>query len=68
MAQLSQVPCVQFFHFDNLIINIFGILRLITNFTQKPFAQVLNRLKTKRTVVLHGRENLDEAGLGDKTE
>ncbi len=32
------------------------------------FAQVLNRLGTKRAVVLHGRENLDEAGLGDKTD
>ena len=34
----------------------------------ETFAQVLNQLGTKRAVVLHGRENLDEAGLGDKTD
>jgi anthranilate phosphoribosyltransferase len=34
----------------------------------ETFAQVLRSLSTKRAIVLHGRERLDEAGLGDKTD
>lgn len=34
----------------------------------ETFAQVLHQLGTRRAVVLHGREKLDEAGLGDKTD
>ncbi|MEM7712217.1 MAG: anthranilate phosphoribosyltransferase [Cyanobacteria bacterium P01_A01_bin.68] len=34
----------------------------------ETFAQVLHQLGTRRGVVLHGREKLDEAGLGDKTD
>ncbi len=32
------------------------------------FAKVLYQLGTRRGIVLHGREKLDEAGLGDKTD
>jgi anthranilate phosphoribosyltransferase len=32
------------------------------------FAEVLNKLGTRRAITLHGREKLDEAGLGDKTD
>ena len=32
------------------------------------FAEVLSQLGTKRAVVLHGYEGLDEAGLGDKSK
>jgi len=32
------------------------------------FAEVLNQLGTRRAITLHGREKLDEAGLGDKTD
>ncbi|MBD2019671.1 anthranilate phosphoribosyltransferase [Leptolyngbya sp. FACHB-36] len=31
-------------------------------------AQALNQLGTQRAIVLHGREKLDEAGLGDRTD
>ncbi|ANV84886.1 anthranilate phosphoribosyltransferase [Picosynechococcus sp. PCC 7003] len=31
-------------------------------------AQALNQLETPKAMVLHGREGLDEAGLGDKTD
>lgn len=31
-------------------------------------AQALNQLGTPQAIVLHGREKLDEAGLGDKTD
>jgi len=34
----------------------------------ETFAQVLYQLGTRRTIVLHGREKLDEAGLADKTD
>ncbi|KAB8331452.1 anthranilate phosphoribosyltransferase [Scytonema tolypothrichoides VB-61278] len=34
----------------------------------ETFAKVLNQLGTRRAVTLHGREKLDEAGLGDKTD
>jgi anthranilate phosphoribosyltransferase len=34
----------------------------------KVFAEVLHQLGTRRAVVLHGREKLDEAGLADKTD
>jgi anthranilate phosphoribosyltransferase len=34
----------------------------------ETFADVLNKLGTRRAVTLHGREKLDEAGLGDKTD
>lgn len=34
----------------------------------ETFARVLKEQGTKRAVVLHGREKLDEAGLGDKTD
>jgi anthranilate phosphoribosyltransferase len=34
----------------------------------ETFAKVLNHLGTRRAVTLHGREKLDEAGLGDKTD
>lgn len=33
-----------------------------------PLASALNTLGVKRAVVLHGREKLDEAGLGDLTD
>lgn len=32
------------------------------------FAQVLHQLGTPKAITLHGREKLDEAGLGDKTD
>ncbi|WP_036482361.1 anthranilate phosphoribosyltransferase [Myxosarcina sp. GI1] len=31
-------------------------------------AEALNRLKISKAIVLHGRERLDEAGLGDKSD
>ncbi|WP_347277515.1 anthranilate phosphoribosyltransferase [Pseudanabaena sp. FACHB-2040] len=31
-------------------------------------AEALNQLEMPQAIVLHGRENLDEAGLGDKTD
>lgn len=31
-------------------------------------AQALNQLETPKAIVLHGREKLDEAGLGDATD
>lgn len=34
----------------------------------ETFAQVLHQLGTRRAIVLHGREKLDEAGLADKTD
>lgn len=34
----------------------------------KVFTEVLHQLGTRRAVVLHGREKLDEAGLADKTD
>ncbi len=34
----------------------------------ETFAKVLNQLGTRRAITLHGRERLDEAGLGDKTD
>ncbi|MEO1374856.1 MAG: anthranilate phosphoribosyltransferase [Cyanobacteria bacterium J06635_10] len=34
----------------------------------ETFAKVLHQLGTRRGIVLHGRERLDEAGLGDKTD
>jgi anthranilate phosphoribosyltransferase len=34
----------------------------------ETFAQVLQQLGIRRAIVLHGREKLDEAGLGDKTD
>jgi anthranilate phosphoribosyltransferase len=34
----------------------------------ETFAEVLNKLGTRRAITLHGREKLDEAGLGDKTD
>ncbi|MGB6300973.1 MAG: anthranilate phosphoribosyltransferase [Rivularia sp. (in: cyanobacteria)] len=34
----------------------------------ETFAKVLYQLGTRRGIVLHGRERLDEAGLGDKTD
>ncbi len=34
----------------------------------ETFAKVLYQLGTRRAIVLHGRERLDEAGLGDKTD
>jgi anthranilate phosphoribosyltransferase len=34
----------------------------------ETFAKVLYKLGTRRGIVLHGRERLDEAGLGDKTD
>ncbi|MBO3458233.1 anthranilate phosphoribosyltransferase [Aetokthonos hydrillicola] len=34
----------------------------------ETFAKVLNHLGTRRAITLHGREKLDEAGLGDKTD
>jgi anthranilate phosphoribosyltransferase len=34
----------------------------------ETFAEVLNHLGTRRGITLHGREKLDEAGLGDKTD
>lgn len=34
----------------------------------ETFAQVLNQRGTRRAITLHGREKLDEAGLGDKTD
>ncbi|WP_044292171.1 anthranilate phosphoribosyltransferase [Rivularia sp. PCC 7116] len=34
----------------------------------ETFARVLNQLGTRRAITLHGREKLDEAGLGDKTD
>lgn len=34
----------------------------------KTVAQALNLLGTQRAIVLHGRERLDEAGLGDATD
>ncbi len=34
----------------------------------ETFAQVLQKMGTRRAIALHGREKLDEAGLGDKTD
>lgn len=34
----------------------------------EPMAEALNQLKMPQAIVLHGRERLDEAGLGDKTD
>ena len=34
----------------------------------ETFAEVLNHMGTRRGITLHGREKLDEAGLGDKTD
>lgn len=34
----------------------------------QPMAAALNQLGMPQAIVLHGRENLDEAGLGDKTD
>jgi anthranilate phosphoribosyltransferase len=34
----------------------------------ETFAQVLNQRSIRRAITLHGREKLDEAGLGDKTD
>jgi len=34
----------------------------------KPMAQALHRLGIDKAIVLHGRERLDEVGLGDKTD
>jgi anthranilate phosphoribosyltransferase len=34
----------------------------------ETFAEVLNHMGTHRGITLHGREKLDEAGLGDKTD
>jgi anthranilate phosphoribosyltransferase len=34
----------------------------------KTFAEALSQLGTRRAVALYGRERLDEAGLGDKTD
>ncbi len=34
----------------------------------KPIAEALQELGTQRAIVLHGRERLDEAGLGDLTD
>ncbi|PAX53466.1 anthranilate phosphoribosyltransferase [Brunnivagina elsteri] len=34
----------------------------------ETFAEVLNHLGIRRGITLHGRERLDEAGLGDKTD
>ncbi|GAB1542876.1 anthranilate phosphoribosyltransferase [Scytonema sp. NUACC21] len=34
----------------------------------ETFAEVLNQMGTRRGITLHGREKLDEAGLGDKTD
>ncbi|MEM6753121.1 MAG: anthranilate phosphoribosyltransferase [Cyanobacteria bacterium P01_C01_bin.38] len=34
----------------------------------ETFAKVLFHLGTRRGIILHGREKLDEAGLGDKTD
>jgi anthranilate phosphoribosyltransferase len=34
----------------------------------EPIAQALNQLGTQQAIVLHGREKLDEAGLGDATD
>jgi anthranilate phosphoribosyltransferase len=34
----------------------------------ETFAEVLNHLGTRRGITLYGREKLDEAGLGDKTD
>jgi anthranilate phosphoribosyltransferase len=34
----------------------------------KTFARVLSSLGTRRAIALYGRERLDEAGLGDKTD
>ncbi|MEM7714061.1 MAG: anthranilate phosphoribosyltransferase [Cyanobacteria bacterium P01_A01_bin.68] len=34
----------------------------------ETFARVLHQLGTRRAITLHGRERLDEAGLGDKTD
>jgi anthranilate phosphoribosyltransferase len=34
----------------------------------ETFAQVLHQLGTRRAIVLHGSEKLDEAGLADKTD
>lgn len=33
-----------------------------------PMAEALNQLKMPQAIVLHGRERLDEAGLGDSTD
>jgi anthranilate phosphoribosyltransferase len=33
-----------------------------------PIAEALNQLGTPKAIVLHGREKLDEAGLGDETD
>ncbi len=33
-----------------------------------PMAEALNILQVPRAIVLHGREKLDEAGLGDRTD
>lgn len=33
-----------------------------------PMAEALNQLQMPQAIVLHGRERLDEAGLGDKTD
>lgn len=34
----------------------------------KPMAEALHRLGIHKAIVLHGRERLDEAGLGDQTD
>lgn len=34
----------------------------------EPMAQALSRLGTSKAIILHGREKLDEAGLGDITD
>lgn len=34
----------------------------------EPLAQALSRLGTSKAIILHGREKLDEAGLGDITD
>lgn len=34
----------------------------------KTMAEALNKLSTPKAIVLHGREKLDEAGLGDATD
>ncbi|MGA7933221.1 MAG: anthranilate phosphoribosyltransferase [Kovacikia sp.] len=44
------------------VIGVFDVALLET------IAEALSQLGTERAIVLHGRENLDEAGLGDLTD
>ncbi len=55
-------PLVNPMHPTGQVIGVFDLGLVET------IAQALNQLGTERAIVLHGRERLDEAGLGDLTD